>query len=110
MTTRTYGPRPALNKSAATTQTAIAPNLPKEPAHGAHAGHPAHQHRAGRRRIAALSGEFDAPCSVCGARPSVLLLEWSTQSLSTGASSGSLELQYFCRDHAAAALQAWTGG
>jgi hypothetical protein len=59
------------------------------------------QHRRERHRVATMSGDFDAPCSACGACPSVLLIEWSAPS------AGSPEWQYFCRDHAGAAVQDW---
>ena len=64
-----------------------------------------------RRVVAAVTGEFDVPCSACGCRPTTLLVEWETGAYVTGLGSppdrevefhATFEWRYFCPLHAAA--------
>ena len=64
-----------------------------------------------RRVVAEVSGEFDAPCSACGCRPTTLLVEWETGAYVTGLGSSpdreaeshaTFEWHYYCPEHAAA--------
>jgi hypothetical protein len=62
--------------------------------------------------VAAVSGEFDAPCSACGCRPTTLLVEWETGAYVTGLGPSptpnqevefhaTFEWRYYCPAHAA---------
>ena len=67
-----------------------------------------------RRVVAAVTGEFDAPCSACGCRPTTLLVEWETTAYVAGFGTSpdqevqfhaTFEWRYYCPEHAGAATQ-----
>src|SRR5262245_41325137 len=63
-----------------------------------------------RRVVARTAGEFDAPCAVCGARPTSLLLEWQTDAYLAGPALPEREVElhacfewrYYCPLHSTA--------
>lgn len=60
-----------------------------------------------RRAVAMMAGDYDAPCAVCGARPTALLVEWQTGVgvLGPGSPDGDVECsttyewRFYCLDH-----------